>query len=168
MASRTRIVAVDADVVLAFGPRLSIAVWRKEVTMQHLLVLGREIRSFLPECRKEGYASVTVIEPGISLRMPDDVRSASEALQREFAPHIRCMAYLVTQEGFVAAAARTVASGFALVTRAPYPLKIHATPSETASWVAPIVDAPAPEVERLIKEARATGAQTMSGTSGPW
>ncbi len=155
VTGRSRVVAVDSDVVLAFGPRLYIAVWRKDVTMQHLLVLGREIRSFLPECRNQGYASITVIEPGISLRMPDDVRASSEALQREFAPHIKCMAYLVTQEGFVAAAARTVASGFALVTRAPYPLKIMATVQETASWVSHHVNQPAAEIERLLVEASA-------------
>jgi hypothetical protein len=153
---RSRIVPVDEQVALAFGPRLAVQVWKKDVTLSHLLVLGRELRAFIPECRGRRYASVCVIEPGISLRMSDEVRNTSEALQREFAPNIQCMVYVVTQEGFVAAAARTVASGFALVTRAPYPLKIMATPAEAASFVSTHIEMPPADVQRLVDEARAT------------
>lgn len=155
LADRTRVVPLDETVTLAFAPRLSIAVWRKDVTLTHLMALGRELRMFLPSCRGQGYAMVTVIEPGISLRLPDDVRASSETMQREFQQHIRCQAYLVTHEGFAAAAARTIASGFALVTRAPYPLKVLATPLETAMWVSTFCDLPTSEVERVLGEARA-------------
>lgn len=154
-SGRTRVVPVDAMMSLGFGPRVMVAVWRKDVTLQHLAALNREIRAFLPECRGRRYASITVIEPGISMRMPDDVRETSEKLQRDFAQHIQCMVYVVTQEGFVAAAARTVASGFALVTRAPYPLKVMATASDAAGFVSTHIDLPAIDIERLIGDARA-------------
>lgn len=147
---------VDEQVSLAFGPRLAVQVWKKDVTLSHLLVLGREIRSFIPECRGRRYASICVIEPGISLRMSDEVRNTSEGLQREFAPNIQCMVYVVTQAGFVAAAARTVASGFALVTRAPYPLKIMATSAEAAAFVSTHIDLPAGDIEKLVEDTRKT------------
>jgi len=156
LADRTRVIALDDNVTLAFAPRLSIAVWRKDVTLTHLMALGRELRMFLPSCRGKGYAMVTVIEPGISLRLPEEVRSSSETMQREFQQHIRCQAYLVTHQGFGAAAARTIASGFALITRAPYPLKVLATPLETAVWVSSFCDVPSAEVERILAEARTT------------
>ena len=167
LPSRNRVVPIDADVSLAFAPRLVIAVWRGHVTMPHVLALGREIRSFLPSCRNQGYGQITVIEPGISMRMPDDVRATSETMQREFAPHIKCMAYLVTQEGFVAAAARTVASGFALVTRAPYPLKVIATPHETAGWVSRYTDLSVAEIEHLLGEVRASRPAGPTTTPPP-
>jgi hypothetical protein len=153
--STTRIVPFDAATAFAFAPRVAVAVWRGDVTMPRVMGFGREIRTFLPSCQGRGYASITVIEPGISLRIPEDVRSASEALQREFAPHIKCMVYLVQQTGFVAAAARTIASGFTLITRAPYPLKVLSTSDETASWCSTYADVDAAEISRIVREARA-------------
>jgi hypothetical protein len=152
---RSRIVSVDADVAFAFAPRVAVAVWRKDVTLVHLSAFATELRAFLPSCEGRGYASITVIEPTISLRMADDVRAASEKLQRELAPNIRCMAYLVQAQGFVAAAARTIASGFVLITRAPYPLKVFGTTDECATWASGHVALDAVEVERMVNEARA-------------
>lgn len=150
-----RVVHFDPDLSFAFAPRLAIAVWRKDVTLPRLTAFARGIRGFLPQCEGRGYASITVIEPGISLRLPDDVRAASEALQREFAPNIKCMAYLVQQQGFVAATARTIASGFVLLTRAPYPLKIFATTDECATWASTYVDLAPAEISRVLGDVRA-------------
>jgi hypothetical protein len=151
-----RVVSVDGDVTFAFAPRVAVAVWRKDVTMVQLQAFERELRAFIPECEGRGYASITVIEPTISLRLPDDVRAASEKLQRECASHIKCMAYLVETRGFVAAAARTIASGFTLITRAPYPLKVFGSTDEVALWAAPYVNVLDRDIQRLVNKARAS------------
>jgi hypothetical protein len=151
-----RILAPDDNVTFAFMPRVAVAVWRKDVTMTQLDAFATELRAFIPRCEGKGYASITVIEPTISLRMPDDVRKASEKLQRECAPHIQCMAYLVEARGFIAATARTVASGFTLVTRAPYPLKIFGTLGECSVWTSGHVGVGDRDIERLVHRARST------------
>jgi len=149
-----RIVRVHPDVTLGFIPSVAVTVWRKTVTLPHLDVFARELRAFIPDCRGRGYASITVIEPTISLNMPEDVRRRSEALQRELAPHIKCMAYVVESDGFVAATARTIASGFLLITRASYPLKLFATGAECATWAGRHVDVDEHEVLALIRSVR--------------
>lgn len=150
-----RIVSPDADVTFGFAPRIAVSVWRGRVRMAHLDAWASELRAFIPRCEGHGYASITVIEPSISLKLPDDVRSASEKLQRECAPHIKCLAYLVESRGFVAATTRTIASGFLLVTRAPYPLKVFGSLEECALWAAPHVDVGGRDVERLVNRVRA-------------
>ncbi len=152
--SKMRVVAYDLDVSFVFAPRVAVTVWRKDVTLPRLLAFARELRTFVPQCRGQGYASITVIEPGISLRMGEEVRTASESLQREFAPHIQCMAYLVQTQGFVAATARTIASGFVLLTRAPYPLKVLSTSDECALWASTYVGVPPEDISRALREAR--------------
>jgi hypothetical protein len=154
--STPRIVPLNADTVFGFGPRVAVAVWRKDVSLDQLLAFGTELRAFIPHCEGRGYASITVIEPTISLRMPEDVRTESEKMQRELASHIKCMAYLVETRGFVAAAARTIASGFTLVTRAPYPLKVFGTTSECAMWSAPYVNILDRDIERLVNKVRSS------------
>lgn len=151
----TRVLPVDPQLTLAFGPRLAMQIWRGEVTVPLLMTLGREIRSFIPECRGERYASLTVIEPGMSLQISEAARKLSETLQREFAPHIQCMAYVVDRDGFVGAMARAVATGFALVTRAPYPVKVVASVAEAGALVACHVPLAAADVQRAVEDARA-------------
>lgn len=151
-----RIVSPDQNVAFGFMPRVVVAVWRKDVTPEQLNAFGTELRAFIPRCEGKGYASITVIEPTISLRMPDNVRKQSETLQREMAPHIKCMSYLVEAQGFIAATARTVASGFTLITRAPYPLKVFGSLMECAAWAGPYVDVPDREIERFVHRVRAS------------
>lgn len=156
LGTAPRILSVDGDVAFGFAPRVVVAVWRKDVTMAQLAAFGTELRAFIPTLEGKGYASITVIEPTISLRLQDDVRAASEKLQRECASHIKCMAYLVETPGFVAAAARTIASGFTLITRAPYPLKVFGSTQECALWAAPYVNVLDRDIERLVHRVRAS------------
>lgn len=124
--------------------------------MTQLDAFAAELRTFIPRCEGKGYASITVIEPTISLRMPDDVRKGSEQLQRECAPNIKCMAYLVESRGFIAATARTIASGFTLVTRAPYPLKVFGTLGECSTWSGSHVNIDDRDIERLVHKVRSS------------
>ena len=149
-----RVVPYDSDVVFGFLPRVLVAVWRKDVKLGALRAFETELKAFVPRCEGRGYASITVIEPTISLRLSDEARATSERLQRELAPHIKCMSYLVEVEGFVAAAARTIASGFTLVTRAPYPLKVFGNSGECARWAGPYVDVPTADIEALVRDVR--------------
>ena len=108
----------------------------------------------LLSCEGQGYGSITVIEPTLSMRMPDDAREASTALQRRWGTEMKCSAYLVEGSGFLPAAVRTMTAGMALVTRSPYPVKVFSDGPGCASWVGPVVDLTGLEVERAVKEAR--------------
>jgi hypothetical protein len=74
---RARILACDADWSLAQRGRLLITVWRTDVTVARISAVDRAISDLLPSCDGRGYGSITVIEPTISMRMPDDAREPS-------------------------------------------------------------------------------------------
>lgn len=154
LPGRARIVACDDDWSLAIRGRLMVTVWRTDVTLGRVTAVDRAISDLLPACEGQGYGSITVIEPTISMRMPDDAREASTALQRRWGTEMKCSAYLVEGSGFLPAAVRTMTAGMALVTRSPYPVKVFSDGPGCASWVGPVVDMTGLEVERAVKEAR--------------
>ena len=154
LPGRARIVACDDHWSLAIRGRLMVTVWRTDVTVQRVNAVDRAISDLLLSCEGQGYGSITVIEPTLSMRMPDDAREASTALQRRWGTEMKCSAYLVEGSGFLPAAVRTMTAGMALVTRSPYPVKVFSDGPGCASWVGPVVDLTGLEVERAVKEAR--------------
>lgn len=153
-AGRVRIVASDEDWALVIRGRLVITVWRAEVTTRRIQIVERAISELLPACEGRGYGSITVIEPSVSMRVPDDAREASTQLQRKYASEMKCSAYLVEGSGFLPAAVRTMTAGMALVTRSPFPIKVFSDGPACASWVGSIADIAPLDVERAVKEAR--------------
>lgn len=131
-----------------------VTVWRTEITTSRVAAIDRSIGIVLPSCAGLGYGSITVIEPTVSMRMPDEARDASTALQRKYADEMKCSAYLVEGTGFLPAAVRTMTAGMALVTRAKYAIKVFSDAPSCASWVAPSVGLTFREVEQTIEEAR--------------
>lgn len=154
----TRIIEADAGWALATRGRLVVTVWRNDVTRGRVDAVDRTIRALLPQCGDAGYGSITVVEPGISMRMSEDARTASTALQKRHATAMKCSAYLVEGTGFLPAAVRTLTAGMHLLTRSPYPIRVFATLGELAPWVGPHVDLDQAEVTRVVNEIRTTGA----------
>jgi hypothetical protein len=153
----TKIVEASDGWALATRGRLVITVWRNEVTLDRVTSVDRTIRALLPRCAGAGYGSITVIEPGISMRMNDDARTASTDLQKRYAAQMKCSGYLVEGTGFLTAAVRTMTAGMHLLTRSPYPIKTFATMPDLASWVGPHVDLDHTEVARVVYAVREAG-----------
>lgn len=147
-------VECSSDWSLCVRGRLLITVWRTDVTTSRIATVDRTITQLLPGCEGRGYGSITVIESGISMRMPDDARDASTKLQKKFADQMKCSAYFVEGSGFLPAAVRTMTAGMALITRSPYPIRVFSEAPPCAAWVAPHVDLTPLDVERSVKEAR--------------
>lgn len=155
MSHGVRIVEADTDWALAVRGRLLVTVWRTLATAARVGRVDAAIRAIVETGREPGYASITVVEPTISLLLDEEARRASTTLQTRWAERMKCSAYLVDGTGFLMATVRTVTSGMALVTRAPYPTKVFADVGSTVAWVSPFAGLGAPEVGGAIAAARA-------------
>ena len=154
---RVRVHERSEGFALATRGRLVVSVWRTEVTRDRVAAIDRAIAELVPTCGGKGYGSVTVIERGTSMRMPEDARAASTALQKRWAEHMRVSGYLVDGPGFLIASVRTLTAGLQLVTRARVPIRVYATAEELGGFVAPYVAMSATEIADVVKEARAAG-----------
>jgi hypothetical protein len=153
----THIVEASDGWALATRGRLVVTVWRNDVTFERVRSVDRVIRALLPRCGEAGYGSITVIEPGISMRMNDDARAASTDLQKRYARQMKCSGYLVEGTGFVTATVRTMTAGMHLLTRSPYPIRVFAMLPDVAAWVAPHVALDESAVVRAVFEVRGAG-----------
>lgn len=154
-AGPVRVREAGAEWVLATRGRLLVTVWRADVTLARIAAVDRVI----DELTTGGtpYASITVVERSISMRMTEEAREASHALQKRWATLMRCSAYLVEGEGFLPAAVRTMTAGMALVTRSPYPVRVFRDIVATSQWVAPHAELDVMAVEQAITRARLAG-----------
>ncbi len=152
--ARTEIIANDDAWALAVSGRLVMTVWRKDVTLARVQLVDRTIAKLVPTLGDAKYCSITLLEPGVSMSLPDDARAASTALQKRWGPHAACSAYLVFGEGFLAASVRTLTAGMALVTRSPHPIKVFSDTLVCASWVATFSDLAPSEVGVALNQAR--------------
>jgi hypothetical protein len=150
-----RVRDASKDWALVTRGRLLITVWRTDVTSARIATVDRAVRELT--LGNGHYASITVVESGISMRMTEEARDASTSLQRRWAEHMHCSAYLVEGEGFLPAAVRTMTAGMALVTRSPYPVRVFRELPPCAAWVAPHADLDVPAVEQAVTRARLAG-----------
>lgn len=132
--------------------RLVVTVWRTDVTTARIASVDRVVRELCGS--GASYASITVIERTISMRIDERARAESQALQARWAQQMRCSAYLVEGDGFLPAAVRTMTAGMALVTRSPHPIRVFRELATTSSWVAPHSDLGIYEVEQAVTRAR--------------
>lgn len=154
--TRTEIIADDDAWALAVSGRLVMTVWRKDVTLARVQLVDRTIAKHVPTLGGAKYCSITLLEPGVSMGLPDDARAASTALQKRWGPHAACSAYVVFGEGFLAASVRTLTAGMALVTRSPHPIKVFSDSQVCASWVAAFADLSPGEVVVALNQARSS------------
>ncbi|MDQ3031127.1 MAG: hypothetical protein M3Y87_01825 [Myxococcota bacterium] len=147
-----RVRDASAEWALVTRGRLIVTVWRADVTPSRIDVVDRAIQELTSGA--DPYASVTVVERSISMRMTEEAREASHALQRKWGAQMRCSAYLVEGEGFLPAAVRTMTAGMALVTRSPYPVRVFRDIVAVSSWVAPHAELDVMAVEQAITRAR--------------
>lgn len=157
MSSHIDVIEANDDWVLGARGRLVVSVWRTGVTLDRVNKIDATIRALVPRCGKAGYGSVTVLEPSVSLRMPDDARDASTQLQRRWDEHMRCSGYLVEGSGFLPAAVRTMTAGMALFTKSNAPIKVFPDALSLSEFVAPHVALDAREVARTLHELRSAG-----------
>lgn len=132
--------------------RLVVTVWRADVTTERVAMVDRTIADLMQSGPE--YASITVVERTLSMRMSEEAREASHQLQRRWATQMRCSAYLVEGDGFLPAAVRTMTAGMALVTRAPYPVRVFRELHGAATWVAPHARLDVAGVEAAVSRAR--------------
>lgn len=142
----------SGDWALVTRGRLLITVWRSDVTPARIATVDRAIRDLTLGAGH--YASITVVERSISMRMSEEARDASTSLQRKWGEAMRCSAYLVEGDGFLPAAVRTMTAGMALVTRSPYPVRVFRDLPSCAEWVAPHADLDVIAVEQAVDRAR--------------
>lgn len=168
MAGGGQIDVIEADEAwaLATRGRLLVTVWRTHVTLARVNAVDTTIRGLVPRCGKSGYGSITVLEPQVSLRLPDDARDASTQLQRRWDDHMRCSAYLVEGAGFMGAAVRTMTAGMALFTKSKAQIKVFQDGQVLAEWVSPHVGLPAREIARTLMEVRGAGIDRPLAQSG--
>ncbi len=148
------VLEASEEFAVATRGRLLVTVWRGDVTTDRVASIDRVLRSLVPKCGEAGYGSITVIEPSISMRVSEEARTASTALQKRWAQHMKCSAYLVEGTGFLPAAVRTMTAGMHLITRSPYPIKVFADRIAVTEWVSPHVGLTSSEVDRTTREAR--------------
>lgn len=144
----------STDHVFASTPGLLVTSWGGSITTELVGRLERIIRDLVASSKDGRYSAITVIEGTISMRFEDDARERSAALQKRFADHMRCQAYLVEGVGFLPAAVRTVTAGMHLITKSPYPVKVFSDAMTLASWLAPRGELDADDVTRWVNEAR--------------
>lgn len=159
MSSPGHIEIVEANEgwALATRGRLVVTVWRIDVTLARVHAVDTTIRGLVPRCGKLGYGAITVLEPQVSLRMPDEARTASTELQRRWDEQMKCSGYLVEGSGFLPAAVRTMTAGMALFTRSSAPIKVFGDAPTLADWIAPHVGLDAREIVRTLMDVRGAG-----------
>jgi hypothetical protein len=151
---------------LATRGRMIITVWRTGVTLARVNAVDTTIRGLVPRCGKSGYGAITVLEPGISLRMPDEARDASTQLQRRWDDHMKCSGYLVEGSGFLPAAVRTMTAGMSLFTRSKAVIKVFPDAPTISEWIGPYVGLDAREVNRTLMDVRGAGLDRPLAQSG--
>lgn len=154
---RTEFIANDDAWALAVSGRLVITVWRTDVTLARVQLVDRTIQKLVPTLGGQKYCSITLLEPTLSMRLPDDARVSSTELQKRWGPHAACSAYLVFGEGFLAVSVRTLTAGMALVTRSPHPIRVFSDTPACAAWVASYAEQPGAEVALAMNRARTVG-----------
>jgi hypothetical protein len=152
--TRTDIIANDSAWALAVSGRLVMTVWRTDVTLARVQLVDRTIAKLVPTLGGEKYCSITLLEPTVSMRLPDDARASSTELQKRWGPHACCSAYLVFGEGFLAVSVRTLTAGMSLMTRSPHPIKVFSDTPSCASWVASFAERPASDIVLAMSQAR--------------
>jgi hypothetical protein len=157
MTGHIDIVEANESWALAIRGRLVITVWRRDVTLARVNAVDTTLRGLVPRCGRTGYGAITVLEPEISLRMPEDARAASTKLQQRWDEHMRCSGYLVEGTGFLPAAVRTMTAGMALFTRSKAPIRVFGDGPALAEWIAPHVGLEALEVARTLMDVRGAG-----------
>lgn len=165
-AGHIDVVEADDGWALAMRGRLVVTVWRTAVTLARVNAVDTAIRGLVPRCGKSGYGAITVLEPGVSLRMPDEARDASTKLQRRWDEHMRCSGYLVEGSGFLPAAVRTMTAGMALFTKSKAPIRVFGDGPTISEWVGPYVGLDAREVIRTLMEVRGAGMDRPLAQSG--
>jgi len=162
MAAHVDTIEANSSWALATSGRLIVTVWRTDVTLARVNLVDTTIRGLVPRCGKAGYCSITVLEPTVSLRMPDDARDASTQLQRRWDDHMRCSGYLVEGTGFLPAAVRTMTSGMALFTRSKAKIRVFGDAPTLAEWIAPSIGVTPRDVVRTLFEVRGAGIDTAA------
>ncbi len=157
MSAHIDVIEANDDWVLGSRGRLVVSVWRTSVTVERVAKIDGVIGALVPRCGKLGYGSVTVLEPTVSIRMPDEARDASTKLQRRWDDAMRCSGYLVEGTGFLPAAVRTMTAGMALFTKSKAPIKVFQDALSLSEFVAPHVGLEAREVARTLHELRSAG-----------
>lgn len=160
------IVQADEAWALAVRGRMMITVWRTQVTLQRVNAVDATIRQLVPRVGKTGYGAITVLEPTVSLRMPDEARDASTQLQRRWDDYMRCSGYLVEGTGFLPAAVRTMTAGLALFTKSKAQIKVFMDAPTISEWIAPIVGLEPRDVNRTLLEVRGAGLDRPLAQSG--
>jgi hypothetical protein len=166
VAGHIDVVEANDAWALATRGRLVITVWRRDVTLSRVNAVDTTIRGLVPRCGKLGYGSITVLEPQVSLRMPDDARDASTQLQRRWDDHMRCSGYLVEGSGFLPAAVRTMTAGMALFTRSKATIRVFGDAPSLAEWISPHVGLDTREITRTLLEVRGAGMDRPLAQSG--
>lgn len=134
------VAARDEDHCVAHLPGVLISSWAGNVKLEHVQALERCIPTLLHRSPGNRYAAISVIEPSITMRLEDDARELSSALQQRWVDQTTRHAYLVEGTGFLPATVRTLTSGMHLMNRTPYPLKVFKDPLVLASWICEAAD----------------------------
>lgn len=125
---------------------------RSIVSRHYGLVFATYFRSGVSLAAMTDYANWqgTQLKPGEQLvslslllgaeRIDDDVRDATKRYIAEFGEYTRASATVIAAHGFVASAARAMASTFYLFTRAGFPRKMFADLHSAHTYLLPYMD----------------------------
>lgn len=149
-----KMTTADADWSCASWNSVLLLVWRGATTVARAR-LAMATLTTLAGAHREGIGLVVVIEPGAP--NPDaEARTILTDTMRQLGTKVVGAAYLVPVGGFVGAAVRAAITGLGLMSRVAYPLKVVATASEAASWLATRLPGSVEpsELERAVEAAR--------------
>ena len=144
------IVARDQAFAVGFAPGLLVSTWSERVTRERIAALDSTLPGVVAASANGKYVAITVVEVTASIRIDEDARALSTALQSRMQDHMRGHAYLVEGDGFLTATVRTLTAGLHLLTRSRYPLEVFKDPWPMASWVAQRGELDADEVMRVL------------------
>jgi len=113
--------------------RTCILLWRGVVNESRFRLQREAIEQVAS--RHPGDAGILCIIEPASEPPPQSLREAASTLLNQFAPKLRCVAYVIEGTGFRAATIRGVLSGIELVRRSAYPARYFATVAEAAIWI---------------------------------
>ena len=118
--------------------------------LRSLVAIQRDVAARFPE----GYVALAILPLVAPRPLPKDMLEAAQLVTSAAPPELMAVAEVIEGNGFLAATARSVATGMTLVARPRWPMRIFPGVEPAAAWLATWVDRPSrPTAPRRLVEA---------------
>ena len=150
---RLELLHAEGRDVVGLWQNVLVIAFRALPTAEHLhtvAAIQRDVAARFPG----GYAALAILPVLAPQPLPRDMLDAAQALTSSAPPEMQAVAEVIEGKGFLAATARSVATGMLLVGRPRWSMRIFAGVEPAAAWLSAWVDrAERPSAPRRMAEA---------------